>query len=148
MGNPAVAVDDVRGPAQFLGGLQDAAGEENGPVAIVGKEITLFIVGHLFAAEVIFVVDEVHLHAGGRDGSHLDYEGMIHVGNDDIHTGKADNLVQLVLPLVDAAISRHERTDFLLPLLNTLRQVTANQRNGGFRKIGGYFRVHKQNSFN
>ena len=53
MGNPAVAVDDVRGPALFLDRLQDAAGEEDGSFAVVLEELSGSVGKGLLAAEII-----------------------------------------------------------------------------------------------
>ena len=65
MGNPAVAMYHVRCPAQLLDGLEHAPGEENGPFPIVLEELAVLVAVNLFSMEVVFVVDEIHLHAGG-----------------------------------------------------------------------------------
>ena len=138
-------MDDIRGPAQFLHGFQHAAGKEDGALSIVCEELAFLVAVYLLAAEIIFVIDEVYLDAGGRYGCDLDDEGAVYVRDDDVHAGEADDLVQLILSLVDAAVAGHEGTDFLLALLNALRELTAYLGNPGFRKVGVHLGVDEQN---
>ena len=145
MRNPAAAVDDVRCPAKFFHGFQDAAGKENGTLSVVCEELALFVAVHLFAAEIVLIVDEVYLDAGGRYGCDLDDQGTVHVRDDDVHSGQADDLVKLVLSLVDAAVAGHKGTNLLLAFLNALRELTAYLGNPAFRKIGIHFGVDEQN---
>ena len=126
MGDPALAVDHVRGPAQLLDGLEDAAGEEDRTLVVVFEGLAGSVAERLLAAEIVLVVNEVDLDARGRDGGDLDDQGPVHVRDDDVHAGKADHLVELVLPLVDTAEPGHERSDFTLALLDALRQITAD----------------------
>ena len=53
--------------------------------------------------------------------------------------------MELVLPFVDAAIAGHEGPDFLLSLLDSLGQLTAQGGNVRVREIGGHFRVNEKN---
>ena len=137
-------MDDVRGPALFLHGIQNAAGEENGAFSIVFEELAAIVPVDLLAAEIIFVVDEIYLDAGGRDGGHLDHEGTVYVGDDDIHPREADHFVKLVLASVDAAVQGHEGADFLVTLLDSLGEFTADIGHGALRQIGVHLRIHKQ----
>ena len=144
MGNPAVAMDDVRGPAELFHGLQDAAGVEDGAFAVVGEEGAIVVTEDLFPAEVIFVVDEVNLDAGRGDGRHLDDQGTVHVADDDVHARQADDFVQLVLPLVDAPVFGHEGADLLLALLDPLGKLAAEIADGAFRKVGNHLGIDKE----
>ena len=108
MRDPALAVYDVRGPAELLDGLEDAAGEEDGPFVVVREEDAVLVAEDLLAVEIIFVVYEIDLDPGRGNGGDLDYEGPVHVRDDDVHPGEADHFVELVLPFVDAAEPGHE----------------------------------------
>ena len=144
MGYPAGAVDDVRSPAGFLYGFQYATGEEDGPFPVVGEELSLLVAVGELPFEIVFVIDEVNLDTGGGDGCHLDDERAVHIAEDDIHPGEADYFMQLVLPLVDAAITRHEGPNFLFPLLDALRKVSSHHRDVALREIRGYLRTDEQ----
>ena len=63
---------------------------------------------YLLPVEIIFIVDEIYLHPGSGNGSHLDDERSVHIVDDDIHARKSDYLMKLVLPFVDASVSGHE----------------------------------------
>ena len=51
MGNPALAMDDVRCPAEFLDCLKDSPCEENSPFVVVLEELSIGIEKCLFATE-------------------------------------------------------------------------------------------------
>ena len=97
--------------------------------------------------EVVLVVNEVYLHPGCRDRGYLDDQRSVNIVDDDVHPGKSDNFMKLVLPFVDAAISRHERTDLLFPFLNALWQISADLGDIRFGQIWKYLRIDKQNPF-
>ena len=137
-------MDDVRRPAELLHRLQDAPGVEDGALAVVGEEGAVVVAERLFAAEIVLVVNEIDLDAGGGDGGHLDDQGPVHVADDDVHPGEADHLVQLVLAFVDAAVFGHEGADFLFPLLDPLRKLTAQEADGTVREIGGHLGIDEQ----
>ena len=63
----------------------------------------------------------------------LDHQRAVHVIDDDIHSREADDLVELVGPFIDAAVARHEGTDFLFILLYPLRQIASYPGNGSLR---------------
>ena len=138
-------MDDIRRPAQLFHRLQYAAGEEDGPFPIVREEFAVRIPVNLLAAEIIFIVDEIDLYTGGRDGGHLDDERTVYVAHDDVHAGKPDDFVQLVLPFVDAAIAGHEGADFLVALLDALGKFAAQLGDRGFRKVRKHLCVDEQN---
>ena len=147
MGNPALAVDDVRGPAEFLHRFQDAAGEENRPFAVVGEEFSVIVPVDEFALEIVFVVDEIDLYAGRGDGGHLDDEGVVRFSYDYVDARQADNLVKLVLAFVDAAIAGHEHADFAPFLLDSLGKFAADACDVRFWEVRKHFRVNEQNFF-
>ena len=97
--------------------------------------------------EIVFVVDEVYLHACRRNGRHLDHERPVDIVDYDVHAGKADHLVKLVLSFIDAAVSRHEGPYLLLPLLDSLRKVSSDICYVRFREIREYLRIDEQDSF-
>ena len=147
MGDPSLAVDDIRCPAELLDRLEDAAREEYGALAVVREEAAFVVKEGLLAAEIILIVDELYLQARCRDGCNLDDEGPVDVADDDVHPGEADDFVQLVLALVDAAVAGHERADLLLLLLDTLWKMAANGCYFRFRKVRGHFGIDEQYSF-
>ena len=142
---PSVAMHDGGGPAQFLDRLQHAAGEEDGPFVVVREIIALGVGQHGLAREIVVVVDEVDLYAGCRDRGHLDDQLVIVVVDDEVHAREADDLVQLVPALVDAAVAGHEGADFVSVFLHCLRQRTAKPGTLRFGKIGGDFLTDVQN---
>ena len=97
--------------------------------------------------EVVFVVNEIDLDPGRRNRCDLDYKRSVNFVDDDIHTGKTDHLMELILSLFDTAISWHEASDFLLSFLYALRQVSSDICDIGFRQIRKHFRVDEQDSF-
>ena len=52
--------------------------------------------------------------------------------------------MELVLALVDAAVARHKRTDFILSLLDGLREFTAEVSDVTFRQIREHLGVYEQ----
>jgi hypothetical protein len=52
--------------------------------------------------------------------------------------------VQLVLALVDTPILGHEGADLLLPLLNSLRKLTAEVADGALRKVGNHLGINEE----
>lgn len=54
--------------------------------------------------------------------------------------------MKLVLSFVDTPVARHERPDFSLVLLNTLRKESANFGNGSLREIGVNLGIDEQYS--
>ena len=137
-------MDDVRGPAELLDGLQDSAGVEDGPFAVVGEELAGVVPVDLLPAEIVLIVNEIDLDAGGRDGGYLDDEGPVHVADDDVHPRKADDLVQLVFPLVDAAVFGHEGADLLLAFLDALGELPAQVGDGALREVGIHLGIDEQ----
>ena len=118
-------MDDVRSPSELLYGLKYTACEEDSSFAVILEEVSVVVAIYAFSVEIVLIINEIHLHSGCRYRRNLDYERSVHVVDDDIHAGEADDLMKLILSFVDAAIARHERTDLLLPFLNTLRQVSS-----------------------
>ena len=97
------------------------------------------------ARSPILVVDKIDLDPGRRDRGDLDDQRTVHVADDDIDAGQADDFVKLVLPFVDASIAGHEGTDLLLALLDALRQVASDPGNAALREIGNHLGVDEQN---
>ena len=76
--------------------------------------------------EIILVVNEIDLHARCRNRRNLDYKRSVNIVDDYVHSGKSDDFVELILALIDTAISRHEGSDFLLSFLNTLWKISSD----------------------
>ena len=148
MGYPSLTMYDVRCPSELLYGLEDSAGEEDGSFPVVFEIVALIVAVYALAVEIVLVVNEVHLHPGCRNGSHLDDKRSVDIVDDDVHSGQTDDLMELVLSFVDATISRHECSYLLFPFLNTLRKVSSYVGNLRFRKVREYFRIDEQDSFN
>jgi len=144
---PAVAVDDVGRPVLLLHRLDDATVEENGTVVVVLAKVALLVVHEVFLLrEEVVVFDEINLHPCLLDGGHFDDERIVSVVDDEVHSRKADDLVELVAPVVDDTIAGHENADFLAAFLGGLGQVTPDEAHRGFRQIGGDFLVDEKYS--
>jgi len=61
---------------------------------------------------------------------------MIGVVDVEVHSTEADDLVELVSPLIDDAESGHEDPDFTSAFMNALRDLTAGFADGTFWKKG------------
>ena len=131
-------MDHIWFPSEFLYCLKHAASEEYSSLSVILEEFPIFIAVHALAVEVVLVVDEIHLHSCSRNGSYLDYKWPVYVIDDDVHTRKSYDLMQLVLPFVNASIARHEGSYLLLPFLNALWKVSSNVRDVRFREIWKY----------
>ena len=131
-----MTVDDVRRPAQLAHGFQHTAGEEDGAFVVVGHQFFLGIEpGHLFLEEV-FVVDEIHLHPCGGDGSDLDDQRMVRIVDVEVHPAQTNHLMKLVPAFIDYAETRHEDTDFTTALVDALWDDSARLADGAFREKG------------
>ena len=60
---------------------------------------------------------------------------MVVVVDDEVHTREPDHLMQLMAPFVDAAVSGHERADFVAALLHRLRKFPAQKRTFRIRDV-------------
>ena len=140
-------MDHVRCPSELLDCLEDTPCEEYGSFAVVLEEFSVFVKIYLFSVEIVLVINEVHLHSGSRNGCNLDYKRSVHIIDDDVHSRETDDLMKLVLSFVDAAIARHEGSDFLLSFLNSLRKVSSYVGYRRLREIWIYLRVDEQYPF-
>ena len=140
-------MDDVGGPAEFLYRFQHALCEENGALVIVAEKAAFGIGIYGSSPEIVFVVNEIYLYAGCRNGCDLNYQRAVHVSDNYVDAGKADDLVELVLALIDAAETGHEGADLLLVLLDSLGEVAPYPGNIALGEIGIYLRVHEQDFF-
>ena len=71
---------------------------------------------------------------------------MVGVVDDEIHSREADDFMQLVAPLVDGAVARHEDAHFFTAFLSGLGQVAADEAHLRFRQIRGDFLVDEKYS--
>ena len=95
-----MTVDNVRTPTQFLYCLQYSTSIENGTCIIILVFNTV-LVNHLQAVlEVIIVVDEINLHAGGLYGCYLNDKRMVGIVDDKVHTGETYHFVQLISAII------------------------------------------------
>ena len=140
-------MDHVRSPSEFLYGLKYSSCKEDSSFPVVLEVISRFVAIYALAVEIIFIVNEIHLHSRCRNRRNLDYERSVYFIDDDIHTRQTDNFVKLVLSFVDATIAWHEGTDLLLPLLNALRKVSADVCYIRFREVRCDFRIDEQYPF-
>ena len=124
--HPALAMDDVGHPTQFLHRLQHATCEEDSAFTIVSIVFALLIFLHQALAEVVVVVDEIHLHLCRLYRGDLDDQRVVGVIDDQIHARQAYHFVQLSTALIDDAPFGHERADLVAALLNGLRQFPAH----------------------
>ena len=135
-----MAMDDVGRPVEFLHRLDNATGEEHATHVVDVAEVAFLVIHQVFLLrEEVVVVDEIDLHPRLLDGSHLDDERVVGVVDDEVHSRQADHLVQLVAPLVDDTVARHENPDLLATFLGGLGQVTTDEAHRGLRQIGGDF---------
>lgn len=119
-------MDYVGCPSELFDSLEHAARKKYGPFSIVFMENAVFVPVNAFSVEVVFVVNEVNLHSCSRYGGDLYDERPVHIVDNDIHARKADYLVQLVFPFIDASVSWHEGPDFFSSFLNALRQESSD----------------------
>ena len=138
---PAVAMHDRGTPAQPLDRLEHAARKEDRAFVVVG-EPPLIVRQHRLAGEIVVIVDEVDLHAGRGNRSHLDDELVVVVVDDQVSSRQPDHLVKLVAALVDTTVRRHVRPNLVPPLLHRLHQLPAQHRLFGLGKIGGNLLTH------
>ena len=137
-------MDDVGGPAEFLYRFQHALCEENGALVIVAEKAAFGIGIYGSSPEIVFVVNEIYLYAGCRNGCDLNYQRAVHVSDNYVDAGKADDLVELVLALIDAAVLGHEGADFLLAFLDALRELPAEVADRALREVRDHLGIDEQ----
>ena len=142
-----MTVDHVRCPSEFLDCLENSSCKEYGSLAVILEEFAVRVAIYALTVEIVFVINEIHLHPGRGYGCDLDDKWSVHVVDDDVHARQPDHFVELILPFVDAAVPRHERAYFLLPFLNALRKISSDVCYRRFREIWKYLRIDKQYSF-
>src|SRR5688572_14358499 len=103
-----MTVDDMRRPSELLNRLQRALAEKHSAVGIIFKIRSVFTAENLLTLEVIFVIHEIHLQAGIRQGRHLDDEGIIVFINNNVDAGEAHHLMKPVTALIDSTETRHD----------------------------------------
>lgn len=74
----------------------------------------------MFSLKIVIIIDEIDLHPCTLDRCNFNNKRMIGIVNYQVHTGKPDHFVKLVSSFVNTAISRHESTYLLSPLLYAL----------------------------
>ena len=100
-----------------------------------------------FSFEIILVIDKIDLQPGCCDRCDFDDEGAVDISDDDIHAGEPDHFMELVFPLVDAAVTGHERPDLMPEFLDSVGKIPAKLRYFVFRDIGEYLGIDKQDFF-
>ena len=141
-------MDHVRSPPELLDCLKYASCEEYCPLAIILEEFSVLVEIYALSVEVVFVVNEIYLNTFCcGNGSNLDDNRSVHIIHDNVHSRESDDLMELVLSFVDAAVARHATTEYLLPFLNALREVSSYLGDFSFRKIRIYLRIDEQHSF-
>ena len=83
--HPTMAMNNVRYPTQLAHGLKHPSAEEQGTLVIVGTEGPVRFVGVRLTLEVLFVVDELDLHARAWYTGHLDQQRMVRVVDYQVH---------------------------------------------------------------
>ncbi len=121
-------MDQVRLPRQLAHSLECTAAEEEDTLVVVGAELALLVKKALVTREVLLIVYKIHLHTGRRYRAHLDDKLVVGIVDNEIHTRKADNLVQLVLALVHLIETRHKDSNLTSFFLCKRRQITPNIR--------------------
>ena len=101
-------MDDIRCPAKLLHCFENASCEEDRSFAIVLEEFAVVVAVNALAMEIVLVVDEIYLHSRCRYRCDLDHERSVHFVDHDVHAGKSDHLVELILSFVDASVAWHE----------------------------------------
>ena len=82
------------------------------------------------------MVDEVDLHPGCGDGSHLDDERVVGVVDVEVHPAETDDLVELMTALVDDAETGHENADFAAAFVDALGDLPGGFADVAFREKG------------
>ena len=78
-------MNDIRRPTQFFYGFQYASSKEDGAFIVVWKQLSIAVFQHGFSLKIFIVIDEIHLHASGRDRGYFDDQGMIRVIDHQVH---------------------------------------------------------------
>ena len=85
----------------------------------------MFVLVCIELLEIVIIVNEVDLDAGGVHRGHLHQERMVGVGNRDVHAAEAYHFMKLIAPLVDIAEIGHESADLILAPLQSLGERAA-----------------------
>jgi len=143
-GHPTLAMDNIRSPTELLDSLEHTLTEEDGTLVVVFEERTIVIVVDGFAVEVVFVVKEIHLHLGLRNGCDLDNQRVVVVVYRNVDTRKPYHFVQAVPAFIDNTKTGHQDADFMVLLLDGLRQKPCNSANRRIFDERGHLRTHKK----
>ena len=100
----------------------------------------------MLATGLLYIV--LHLHTGGLQCSHFYYEGMVCVVYDDVHSGKANHLVQLIASFVDNPVAGHEGAHLYSFFLYAAWELAAQIRYCIRRHIRVDFLRYEQHFFN
>ena len=104
--------------------------------AVIGEAIPLFVFGGMLTFKVFFIVNEVHLHAGPGNRSHLDDEGLVYIVDHNVHAAEANDFVKLVPPLIDGAKARHEYTHFMSGIIYGFGYLEGSLGGDGVLNVG------------
>ena len=122
----------------FFDRLQHAFGKEYAAFVAVAEHSALCLFPFM-AAEILFVVDEIHLKPFPRDRCDFDDQRLVDVIDYQVHPRKADHFVQLMPALVDIAVARHEDTHLAPRFLH---------QTGDFKRyVGSAARGHIRHQF-
>src|ERR1700743_2399420 len=108
--HPAAAMNDVRGPAKLLHGLQRALAIKHRTQAIVVEPFILLVMENEFPFEQIFVVQEINLQTGIRKRGYLDLQREIVIIHRNIDPTQANDLMESMSSLIHYAKTWHYTT--------------------------------------
>src|SRR5690606_31920988 len=111
-GQPAVAVNDVGGPAKFFNDLECRFTEKDQALSVIVKKIAFIIAKHRLAFKEILIVHKIDLKAGVGKRGHFDKQRVILFVDHDVDPGEAHYFVKAVPPLINDAEPGHNDPDF------------------------------------
>jgi len=82
--HPSTAMHDVRRPAQLHHGFHHALVKEDHALVVVAEKRAIIVAEHIFAVEVVLIVQEIYLHAHVWEGGHFNEQGRIVVAHGDV----------------------------------------------------------------
>jgi len=138
-------MDDIRRPSELFDRFKNALREKDGPFIVVAEELTVLVAVNGLSMKILLTVDEVDLHPRRWDGSDLDDERMVGIVDDKVHSGKPDNLVQLMPPFVDLPVPGSEDPDLLASFVDPLRKIPADAGEFVLGKERGHFLRNVEN---
>ena len=115
-------------PRQFAHSLKGTAAEEEDALVVGRQQKSILIERTTETSKILFVINKINLKASRGQRTDFNDQLMVAVVHNQIHTRKANHLMELMLALVDVIEPRHKDTDLASQFLGKLRQMSCQQR--------------------